>query len=608
MTILDKLSVVFNPAEQKKIAFLFVGILLLSLSEVAGVASIAPFMAIVSKPEIIHENVFLNAVYSYFGFTTVSQFQIGMGALVLGVLIISNSYAAFMTWQIIRFSKKQGHHLAVRLFSNYLTQPYLFFLNRNTADLGKNVLSEVERSVNGVILPGMQVLSKFVVTIFLCSFLLYLNPMLSISVIIVFGGAYALIFKLARHRLHQLGVVSTKVIFRRFKIANEAMSGIKDLKLHGSEQEFVNRFSKPSEAHANISSRSAMISLLPRYALEITAFGGIIALVCYSISSGKNSGQIIPLISIYVLAGYKLLPALQQIYVNVTTIRYNLPALEILITDLPHSKGKKNFQQQKNEMLHFEKLLQVVSLRFYYPGVEEPVLDDVNLKIIPNTTIGLVGVTGSGKTTLIDILLGLLLPESGKITVDGTEITEQNFPAWQQYIGYVPQEIYLIDDTIERNIAFAIPDDTIDMDKVIEAAKLAELDSFIQTLPEQYQTQVGERGVRLSGGQRQRIGIARALYRNPKVLVLDEATSALDGITENIVMDAIHNLFHKKTIIMIAHRLSTVKECDVIHMMDKGRIIDSGTYNELMMKNEQFRKMANLKELAPKMHGGRRCR
>ncbi|MFW9986092.1 MAG: ATP-binding cassette domain-containing protein [Candidatus Odinarchaeota archaeon] len=266
---------------------------------------------------------------------------------------------------------------------------------------------------------------------------------------------------------------------------------------------------------------------------------------------------------------------------------------DIIAEDL--SDEINGFVPQSRECvpLNFKYRLKLENLSFSYPNSKNPVLNSLNLEIAPNTTIGLIGTTGSGKTTLVDIILGLLSPESGKILVDDTEINKNNISAWQKNIGYVPQTIYLTDDTIARNIAFAIPDEEIDMDRVKESARLAELNVFIETLPKHYQTYVGEKGVRLSGGQRQRIGIARALYHNPKLLVMDEATSALDGITENVIMDAIHNLSGKKTIIMIAHRLSTVKECDVIYILEQGEIVDSGTYDELFANNEHFFKMVN---------------
>jgi ABC-type multidrug transport system fused ATPase/permease subunit len=293
------------------------------------------------------------------------------------------------------------------------------------------------------------------------------------------------------------------------------------------------------------------------------------------------------------MAGYRLMPALQQIYRGFTNIKFNLPAFETLVRDFSSSKDEK-VEQKKHVQIPFKDKFEISQLSFSYESSYTKTLDELNLIVYPNTTVGIVGSTGAGKTTLIDLILGLLVPESGSISLDGVEINKHNISAWQNIIGYVPQSIYLTDDTIEANIAFANSRDEINIDKVIKAAKMANLHEFITTLPEQYKTFVGERGVRLSGGQCQRVGIARALYHDPKVLVLDEATSSLDGITENAIMDAINNLSHKKTIIMIAHRLSTVKGCDLIHFMSNGKIIENGTYQQLIASNEEFKKMASI--------------
>ena len=591
---MDKLRILFTVNERKYVALLFLGILIMGLLEVVGVASIAPFMAVVSNPDVIHENNYLSASFQYFDFSSDSQFLVALGVTVLVVLIISNGFSAFMNWAIIFFSRRQAHHIAMRLLKQYLFQSYLFFLNRNTADLGKNLLTEVDRSINGAILPAMLALSRLAIAVFILIFLFYLDPVLALTAIIVMGGTYGLIFALVRKRLHEIGVASTDVEKERFKTANEAMSGIKELKLRGSEQQFLDRFEIPSAAKARYNTYSQLTSILPRYMLDTIAFGGVLSLMIYMVAAGYTSGEIIPVVTLYALAGYRLMPALQQIYASMTQFKYNLPALEILIKDLSGYTEDLNPQQKNSPALPYSKQLNIEGINFKYPNTSELVLNNLSLTITSNTTVGLVGTTGSGKTTLVDILLGLLIPDQGKMLVDGTKITSENIAGWQANLGYVPQTIYLIDDTIERNIAFAVPDNEVDKNKVLEAAKLAELDEFVQTLPDGYQTEVGERGVRLSGGQRQRIGIARALYHDPKLLVLDEATSALDGITENVIMDAIHNLAHKKTIVMIAHRLDTVKECDVIFVLEHGEIIESGTYEQLLASNEKFRKMANV--------------
>ena len=592
MNLRQKINLIFTKSELKKILLLFIGILIMGLFEVVGVTSVVPFIAVVVSPELVYENIYLSQVYNYFNFQSVNKFIVFLGFLIISTLIISNGFQAFMTWCITHFTNMQGSRLSVRLLESYLMQPYSFFLHRNSSDLGKNILSEVQRVTKGVTMTSLQVLSKITIVLFLFCLLIVVNPIIAISAAIFLGGVYALIYKLVKLRLHNLGLATTKDNFEIFRATNEAISGIKDIKLHGSEKMFVNRFLLPSIKLASYSAQNTLIASLPRYLLEVVAFGGVIAIIISLIAMNKGmNSSIIPVISLYVMAGYRLMPAFQQIYSGAANLKFNIPAFENLIREFSNSNTEKK-EQVNQPSLPFREKLQIHKLDFTYEGSEIPVLNKINLTIYPNTTVGLVGLTGSGKTTLIDLILGLLTPESGVISLDGTKINNQNKAAWQKNIGYVPQSIYLTDDTIIANIAFAVPGDEISIEKAIKAAKMANLHEFITTLSEKYQTLVGERGVRLSGGQRQRIGIARALYHNPKVLVLDEATSSLDGITENVIMEAIQNLSHKKTIIMIAHRLSTVKECDIIHLMTNGKIIDSGSYQELIKSNEEFKRMA----------------
>ena len=588
-----KLSVLCTKTEQKKILLLLIGMVIMGGIEVIGVVSIAPFMAVVANPSIIQDNNMLLTIYTYFQFSSENRFLAMLGIVVVVTIVISNSFTALMTWQMTHFSNMQGHNLAVRLLQQYLDQPYIFFLGRNSADLGKNILAEIQRIISNAVLPGMLSLSKLVVTTFIISFLLYLDAQLALIVITILGGFYWLTYRLVRSKVKSMAEAVTHSHTERYKIANEAMSGIKELKLYGGESEFIKRFSIPSELNANYSSLNAVIATLPRYALEAVAFGGVVLIVIYLISTGKNREEIIPIISLYALAGYRLMPSLQQIYQGITQIKHVLPAVDILINDLDNTNLHSKLLDKQQEPLQFNNQLTLHDLSFSYPNIGKAVINKLNLTIKPNTTIGLIGSTGSGKTTLIDILLGLLEPDSGEMVVDNKKIDQKNILFWQKKLAYVPQTIYLTDDTISNNIAFAIPVNEIDEAKIKEVVKLAELEQFVKELPEQYQTQVGERGVRLSGGQRQRIGIARALYRSPDILVLDEATSALDGITENVIMDAIHSLSHKKTIIIIAHRLATVKECDVIHIMEEGNITASGSYTELLNDNEQFKKMVS---------------
>ena len=592
MNLWQKINIFFTKSELKKLVFLFVGMLIMALFETIGVTTIVPFIAVVVSPELIHENIYLVQIYNFFSFQSETNFIIFLGVVLITTLLISNSFQAFMVWIITYFTNMQGCRLSVRLLENYLERPYGFFLIRNTSELGKNVLTEVERVTTGIFMQSLLILSKIVVALFLFLLLLFVNPLIAITLVIFLGGIYSLIFKFVKHRLHHIGGATTEENFKRFKIANEAFSGIKEIKLHSSEQEFVKRFLSPAKKLAIFGSQKILIGSLPRYFLEVIAFGGIVAIIIFLLSSSNGlDNNIIPVISLYAMVGYRLMPALQQIYSSLTNLKFNIPAFEYLVKEFSNSNNEKKEEVKQSSMV-FRERLQINKLNFKYQGSVTPVLNKLDLVIHHNTTVGIVGSTGSGKTTLIDIILGLHSPESGDISLDGLKINNQNILAWQKNIGYVPQSIYLTDDTILANIAFAVPGDEISIEKAKKAAKMANLHEFITSLPEEYETIVGERGVRLSGGQCQRIGIARALYHNPKVLILDEATSSLDSLTESAIMDAIRNLSHKKTIVIIAHRLSTLVECDIIHMMANGKIIDSGTYTQLIKNNTEFKKMS----------------
>ena len=592
MTIQKKLRIIFNNRELKTIFFLFIGILIMAFLEVVGVASVAPFIAVLTSPELIQENAYFAYLYKLLGVHSDNEFIVLLGTLVVIAILISNGTQAFISWKITSFAELQKHRVAMRLLKKYLSQPYSFFLDRNSSELGKNVLNEVGSAISGVVLQSLIVLSKLVVVLFIVILLFIVDPKVAIIATAFLVGAYWIIYKLVKQRLYSMGLAKTEAGFQAFKTISEAMAGIKEIKLRGAEKKFLDRFFNPSKALAKYTAKTTLIATLPRYLLEVVAFGGMILIVIYLLSiKVDNFSVILPMISLYAMAGYRLMPALQSVYSGMARIKYSIPAFNIVIDGFSQV-DTKDLSQTNQTKLSFENNIEIMQVSFSYKNSNSYVLDDLNLKITHNTTVGLMGSTGSGKTTLVDILLGLLTPDNGTIAVDQKEINQENLASWQKNIGYVPQNIYLTDDTIERNIAFSEFENTIDIERVKKAAIMANLDVFINTLPEKYQTFVGERGIRLSGGQRQRIGIARAIYHNPKVLVLDEATSSLDGITENAIMEAIQNLAHKKTIIIIAHRLSTLIECDIIHMLANGKIIDSGTYTQLIKNNKEFRKMS----------------
>jgi ABC-type multidrug transport system fused ATPase/permease subunit len=338
------------------------------------------------------------------------------------------------------------------------------------------------------------------------------------------------------------------------------------------------------------------IAELPKYALETIIFGGILLIILYFIGIKKNISGILPLISLYAFAGYRLMPAFQRIFSGFTSLRFHMPVIDTIYNDLyeiNNFQKKTSILHQEDFHLNFNESIVLHDITYKYPQSRLEIIKKLDLTIYANTTVGFVGETGSGKTTLIDIILGLLSLYEGEILIDGIPLTRTNIRTWQNNIGYVPQQIYLADDSISNNIAFGIHPNDVDHQSVTKAAKIAKIHDFIlNNLQNGYETKIGERGVRLSGGQRQRIGLARALYHDPKVLVLDEATSALDGSTEKEIMDAIYNLSREKTIILIAHRITTVKECDTIFVMENGKIVANGNYDKLITSSEQFRAIA----------------
>ena len=599
LTVIRKLFDLLDRRDRLQLYVLLFVLLVVAVVEMAGIASIMPFMAVVTNPDVIHSNRWLNAVYTGLGFQSETAFLTFTGLLVLALLVFSNAVKALSIWLTLRYHNKLNYTIARRLLARYMARPYAFFLNRNTAELGKNILGEVRTVISGVLSPGTDIISSALVCLAILTLLIVVDPVVAVGIALVLGGSYGTVYLLARRKLGKIGQEQVQLNAARFKSAGEGLSGIKDLKVLGRETTFLQRFAVVARRHSRNNVIAGVISQLPRFALELIAFGGILLVVLHLIGRGQAAVEMVPLLALYAFAGYRLMPALQKLFGAVTNLRFSVAALDVVHRDLVRSRDDRVDPEvqlvaaSQAAPLPFERQLELQDLSFRYEGAEEPSLRGLSLVIRPNTSVGLVGPTGCGKTTTVDLILGLLAPSGGQILVDGVEVAGDYVARWQKNLGYVPQHIYISDDTITRNIAFGVPDEQIDMDAVRKAAQIANLAEFVETeLPQGYETGIGERGVRLSGGQRQRIGIARALYRDPAVLVLDEATSALDGITEESVMDAVRTLLKKKTIIMIAHRLTTVKECDVIYQLDHGSILAKGSYEELMAESRWFRSAA----------------
>ncbi len=581
---------ILTTVERRELVLLSPAVIAMALLETAGVASIVPFLGLLSDPAIIDNQPLLLSVYNGLGFASRQSFFFAVGSAMLALVTVSNVVSALTTWSLLRFSWMKNHTLATRLLGAYLLQPYAFFLDKNSADLGKNILSEVQAVVSGVIVQGVSLLARFAVIVFVLAALVVLDPLMALGVVVVFGGVYGGLFISIRRRVAAAGKQRLALNQARFKVAQEALSGVKELKLYGLEKVALDQFAVSSRGFAEKQAANAVVSAIPRYGLETIAFGGVLLIVLYLLRRGERLESVLPVLGLYAFAAYRLLPALQTVFAGMTSLRFNLSSLDVLYRDLSGYEASSQHLGASSEIA-FARGVHLDNVGFQYGASDKPTLANIDLRIAAGEWVAFVGPTGAGKSTLVDILIGLLAPSSGRVNVDDVDVSEPLLRAgWQRHVAYVPQSIFLLDDTIAKNIAFGIPDEAVDMQRVREAAAIAQIDAFIAAeLPQAYETRIGERGVRLSGGQRQRIGIARALYRGPALLVLDEATSALDNATEAAFFTALHASHDQCAVVSIAHRLSTTRDFDRIVVLNAGRIVDAGTFVELSARSPHFR-------------------
>jgi ATP-binding cassette, subfamily B, bacterial PglK len=593
--VIGGLLTIFQGRDRQKALALLVLIIGSSAIETAGVASIGPFLAVMSAPDAIEKSWSLNYLYHAVGAADVRTFQIYLGLLTAAVIVLGNAGTCLTVWLISRFTFGQGFKLGCRLLGSYLMQPYAFFLGQNTVELARNVYDEVPRAVSGVVLPAFHVVAKSLSILLIVALLVYMDRAVAFIVLVIFGGSYVLLYKFLQSRSRNVRETVTEMRAAALRLASESLGGIKELKVIGSEASCVHAYSVPASAVARADARHQIFATLPKYLLETVGFLGIVLVVLFLLMRGDSQFTALPLVAIYAFAGYRLMPALQHLYTNLHFIQYFSASLKIVVAAL-NSGGtppRLDVRPPPVTPASVEEAITLERVSFRYPTGSVDVLKGISLRIKARSVTGIVGATGSGKSTLIDLLLGLLAPTGGRIQVDGEGLEVDRVRAWQAGIGYVPQQIFLTDGTITENIALGQFQDEIDMGRVELAAKAAHIADFIRGLPEEYESRIGERGARLSGGQRQRIGIARALYRNPALLVFDEATSALDSITEAAIMDTLQEVMGEKTIILISHRLTTLRLCDQIVVLENGRISQQGTYEQLLESSEFFRDSHN---------------
>lgn len=594
--VLRKIVSLLTPAERRRGLLVLLMAAAMALLEMGGVASILPFLAVLSEPGIIQENEILAQAYAYGGFTSTHTFLIALGVGAFCMVVLTSLMRAATIYVLNRYAQMRSHSIGYRLLQNYLHQPYHFFLHRNSADLSKTILSESSLLVLNVFRPLTNIVSYSLVVIALALLLFIVDPVVALAVTAGVGLAYALIFWGVRALLRRLGLESVESNRARFTAVNEVLGGIKDVKVLGREMPFLRRFETASVRFARHQATSQTLSQLPKNLIEAVAFGGVLALTLALMTTRQSLGEVLPILGIYVFAGYRLLPAAQQVYGGFAAMRFGNASLDAVFTDLQLKRATSPSQTPGTPAaMRLTSGIRLKDVSYTYPQGDHPVLQELDLEIPVNTTVAFVGSTGSGKTTTVDLILGLLEPTAGNIFIDEEVLTRDNVRAWQRNIGYVPQSIFLGDASVADNIAFGVEPGEVDREAVERAARIANIHDFVvNELTQGYDTVVGERGVRLSGGQRQRIGIARALYHNPDVLVLDEATSALDNATEKAVMEAVRKLSGQKTIVLVAHRLTTVEKADTIFVFERGHVKARGAYAELIRDDPSFRHLAGV--------------
>lgn len=585
---LQKLYALLTPQERTRGCILLVMIVLMGIFDMIGVASIMPFIAVIGDPSVIQSNEILRSLYTTFGFSTTGSFLFFLGSIVFLAVLGSLVFKGLTQWAIARYVYMRSYALSSRLLQCYLNRPYGYFLQRHSADMTATIIGEVHAVVNRTLLPVIQTVSGAIVSLLLVGLVITASPNSALFTLLVLGGSYVVIYRLLQGALERVGQERAQANRNRQKVVQEAFSGIKDIKVKGLEDAYLRSFRRPAQMLAKAQTKSAIMSSAPQFLLQGLAFGGIIAMVLVLLhDKGNDVSRALPVIGLYAFAGLRLLPALQTVYQGFAQFASGGPALDLLFDDLvdsaavgaPLPPGCTN-----DPPLELRDKLELVNVSFTYPTAERAALRDLSLAIDAGSCVGLVGTTGAGKTTVVDLILGLLEPQQGVLRVDGRVVAgRQGIRCWQRSIGYVPQSAFLADEAIAANIALGVPPQEVDTAEVERAARAAQLHDFIMSeLPDGYATIIGEGGVRLSGGQRQRIGIARALYHDPTMLILDEATSALDNATEQAVMAAIHAHGNRRTIIMIAHRHSSLTACDQVFHLEKGRILACGTYGEFI--------------------------
>lgn len=562
-------------SQQRRAAIALLVMMLLGMAlEMIGVGVVVPALALIARADIATQYPFLAPLVRRLGNPGQEQVIVaGVAGLIL-VYAIKTLFLSLLAWRQMKFVNDVQADVSRRLFSGYMAQPYVFHLRNNSAQLIRNAIGETNVLTQTGLMAGLNLLTELLVAAGIVVLLLFVEPWGALLALGILAVPAWMFHRFTNRRITQWGQARQMHEGMRIQHLQQGLGGAKEVKLLGRERDFLSEYERHTSAVARVQARQQTLQQFPRLGFEFFAVCGLAVLVMAMVEQGKPVESLLPTLGLFAAAAFRILPSANRVVSALQNVRYGLPVIDTLHAHLTMLESEEHGGRTP-EPMQFRRAIELSNVRFSYSPSSAPALDGVSLEIPHGSSVGLIGGSGAGKSTLVDIILGLLEPEHGAVLVDGEDI-HSNLRGWQNKIGYVPQSVYLTDDTLRRNVAFGLAEQAIDEDAVWKALRAAQLAEFVESLPEGLDTAVGERGVRLSGGQLQRIGIARALYHDPPVLVLDEATSSLDVETERGIVNSVRALHGSKTIIIVAHRMSTVEHCDFIYELQNGRVVNAG--------------------------------
>lgn len=571
---------------------LLLGLMLVSaLAEVISLGAVLPFLAVLAVPDEIFNYEIIGALANTLGISTADELIFPLTLIFIVAAVVAGAVRIFLLWTSTRLAYAAGSDISIEAYNRTLFQPYRVHLSRNSSEVISGISSKVTAVAFGVLLSSLTFISSAVLLITIMVALLAINFMVAMMVAAGFGLSYGGVTLVSRKRLRSNSRRIAREYAQVVKALQEGLGGVRDVLLDGTQSVYCDVYRRAEVPLRRAQGNNNFIALSPRYAMEVI---GMVLIAFFAFMLSRQEGGVaaaLPVLGALALGAQRLLPALQQCFNSWAHVTGSYASLQDTI-DLLEQPLPGYALKPDPEPMKFNDTIKFSDVHFRYSDEGPWVLNSLNLVIKKGSRVGLVGSTGAGKSTVLDLLMMLLEPTRGEILVDGERLTGERARSWQKTIAHVPQSIFLADTSLAENIAFGVPVDEIDMDRVKTAARQAQIEDFIESCTDGYNTTVGERGVRLSGGQRQRIGIARSLYRRASVLVFDEATSALDNMTESQVMRSLENLDRTLTIVIVAHRLTTVKYCDSIVEIDNGKVAAQGTYESMLEKSKSFQEMA----------------